>query len=443
MLRLASWPAATGMLLVLLAVPVRAQDILTVEQATRQAIANNAGIRASRAGVAERDARIDEARASWFPRVSVTEAWQRGNQPVFVFSSLLASRRFGSGNFAVDALNHPDAVGVHRTSIVLQQLIFDRRQGAEVDRTILARDAATLTLTEARATLALATVEVYGRVVASDASRRAALAAHQAAQADRARAADRRDAGMATDADVLALEAHIAALAQRVARAEGENAMARADLNRLMGAPIDRVYQLVAPTPGAPAEAVELAALLAEADARRPAVGHATLLERLARTERRLARASLLPRVTAQGGLEVNGMRFDTRASSWLVGAEVSWSLSLGGAERASMAAAAHAEARAVAEADEARALVHAEVVAALAAQRSATARLAAGGAAVDQARESERIVRDRFEAGLAGVTDLLRAQGAVLDADAERTASAIDAMVSAAELARAVGRTP
>jgi outer membrane protein TolC len=79
----------------------------------------------------------------------------------------------------------------------------------------------------------------------------------------------------------------------------------------------------------------------------------------------------------------------------------------------------------------------------ALAEQRSAAARLEAGRAAVAQARESERIVRDRFEAGLASVTDLLRAQSASIDAVAGRTAASVDAMVSAARLARALGRHP
>ena len=48
-----------------------------------------------------------QARAGYLPTVDLIESWQRGNQPVFVFSSLLSQRRFTAANFAIDALNNP------------------------------------------------------------------------------------------------------------------------------------------------------------------------------------------------------------------------------------------------------------------------------------------------------------------------------------------------
>ena len=70
-----------------------------------------------------------------------------------------------------------------------------------------------------------------------------------------------------------------------------------------------------------------------------------------------------------------------------------------------------------------------------------AVAREAVGRAAVLQARESQRIIRDRYESGLAGVTDVLRAATALLDAETLRIASIVDVMVSRAALDKAVGR--
>ena len=107
------------------------------------------------------------------------------------------------------------------------------------------------------------------------------------------------------------------------------------------------------------------------------------------------------------------------------------------------MKAAAASIARARAEADDARAAVHVEVVSALRRLETARARQDAGRAAVDQARESQRIIRDRFDAGIAPVNDVLRASTAVLDADANRVAALVDTMVATAMLRRALGRTP
>ena len=63
------------------------------------------------------------------------------------------------------------------------------------------------------------------------------------------------------------------------------------------------------------------------------------------------------------------------------------------------------------------------------------------GAAAVAQARESQRIIRDRYEAGLAGVSDVLRAAEALLDAELQHTSAQVDVVIEAAALDRAVGR--
>ena len=232
---------------------------------------------------------------------------------------------------------------------------------------------------------------------------------------------------MVSDADVLDLAVHVTDLKQRAIQAGGDAAVARAELNRLMGAPIDRDYQLVEPTAADAGGEPPLDALLAEAEAARPEIRRAAAARQLADAGRRQAHAAIIPHVAAQAGFDFSGTRINDRASSWMVGGELRWSLSLGGADRARTAAAAAAVARAEAEADEARATVQVEVVSALRRLEAARARQTAGRAAIDQSRESQRIIRDRFEAGLAGVNDLLRASAAVFDADAQRTSALVD----------------
>ena len=93
------------------------------------------------------------------------------------------------------------------------------------------------------------------------------------------------------------------------------------------------------------------------------------------------------------------------------------------------MRASGAAIARAQAEQDAVRAAVHVDVVTALRRLATARARQEAGRAAVAEARESQRIVRDRFDAGLASVTDVLRASTAVLDAEASQVSALVDAL--------------
>ena len=90
-----------------------------------------------------------------------------------------------------------------------------------------------------------------------------------------------------------------------------------------------------------------------------------------------------------------------------------------------------------------ARAAVHVEVISALRRLEAARARQDVGRAAVDQARESQRIVRDRFEAGITPVDEVLRVSTALLDAEASQVAALVDTMVATAMLRRALGRNP
>src|SRR5690242_16637379 len=87
---------------VLPAATSQAQGTVTLAQALDQTMAQNRTLRAAYLGVEEQAARVDEVRAGWFPRVVVSELWQRGDQPVFVFSSLLAARHFAAANLALD-----------------------------------------------------------------------------------------------------------------------------------------------------------------------------------------------------------------------------------------------------------------------------------------------------------------------------------------------------
>lgn len=422
---------------------LRAQDALTLDAAVAEALAHNPSLAAANATVRASEARVTEARSGYFPRVSFSESWQRGNQPVFVFGSLLSSRRFTSQNFAIDALNQPDPIGFFHGAFGVEQLLFDGgRVGAGVDAAHRQRDIADAGAAEARAGLALNVAQLYGRILMAQASQRAAAAAVTAAEEDEARAKHRRDVGTATDADVLAISVHLADVRQRAIQASGDTDVARAELNRLMGAPIDRTYQVQEPAPRT-APSGNLAALFVEADAARPELQKAAAASKLAEDGSRQARSAWYPQVAAQAGYELNGTTFTDRASAWVVGGEVRWSLSAGGAELARTKAAAEAAAAARASADDARAAVHVEVVSALRRLESARARVAVGRSAVDEARESQRIIRDRFDAGMAGVNDVLRAATAVLDAETARVAALVDEISSDAMLRHALGRTP
>jgi outer membrane protein TolC len=124
-----------------------------------------------------------------------------------------------------------------------------------------------------------------------------------------------------------------------------------------------------------------------------------------------------------------------------VVGAVARVNLFHGFADRARLSGARHETARRALERTKAQTAARIEVHIALAGLDAARASQAAGRDAVAQARESQRIIRDRYEAGLADVTSLLRSAEAVIQADAQALTAQVAVLTASAALQRALGR--
>ncbi len=165
------------------------------------------------------------------------------------------------------------------------------------------------------------------------------------------------------------------------------------------------------------------------------------LNEQLAGAAVDAARAAFLPAVYAQGGWEANGGAFGSRASSWMAGAVARVNLFRGFADQARLAEARHAASLSTIEREKAETATRLDVRMAVARLEAARAAEAVSRAAIAQARESHRIVRDRYEGGLADVAALLGAAEALQRAEAGSAAARVDVAVAAATLSRALGK--
>jgi outer membrane protein TolC len=112
-----------------------------------------------------------------------------------------------------------------------------------------------------------------------------------------------------------------------------------------------------------------------------------------------------------------------------------------GFADKARLIEARELVARRAIERDKAETLARLDVRIAIARLEAARASEAVGRAAADQARESRRIIRDRYESGLTDAGMLLRAADAEQQADARRIAARVGVLTATAALQRATGR--
>lgn len=429
-------------LLAIVAAPLLAQSPLSLKDAVRTALEKHPAVQAAASQTRAAGSRITQARSGFLPRVNYTESFARSDNPVFVFSSLLTQHQFTESNFRLGPLNRPDFLNNFQSQVSVEQTLYDwgaTRAGIRASE--LGRNISEEQERRVRMDLIARVVRAYYGAVLAQASLDVAREALKSAHADASRAEAMRDAGMATDADVLSIRVHVASVREQEIRRSYDVQVAAAALNEALGLPLDTRHQLTTPLTAVVLTAESVAAFETAAAANRPELKQSEIAARIAEQQKAAARAALLPQFGLRGAFEANRQEFVRKGgANWLVAASMRWNLFDGFASRARIS-------EAQAGIDAARALqrqaangVKLEVYKAWADAKAAEERVAVASAAVAQAEESLRIIKNRYEAGLATVTDLLRNETALLETRTRRLAALHDQRLAAVQLELAAG---
>jgi outer membrane protein len=419
-----------------------AQSSLSLEDAVRMALQNHPAVEAGRERSKAAQNRVEEARSGYYPSLSYSESFQRSNNPIYVFGSLLTQHQFTESNFVLGALNQPNALSNFQSRLTTDQVIFDaggrnaQLRSAEIGSQIRAED-------ERRVRMDLLTkvaAAYFGAVLVRE-QREVAHETVRSAQADLERAQTVRTAGMSTDADVLSVQVHLAAMLAREIQARYAVDTSLAILNDAIGLPLDTVHDLSTPLTEARLPRIALVEYDKLAVEGRPEARQSQLAIRQAAEESRQARAALFPKVSVQGAFETDRQEFIRKGgANWYVSATLSWNLFDGFRTRSRQNEVAHLAQAAGAERKRAESEVRLEVRRAYAEWKAANERIASAEAAVAMAKESLRITKNRYGAGLNTVTDLLRNETSALEAQTQYLEAIFNQRVAAASLERAAG---
>jgi len=246
---------------------------------------------------------------------------------------------------------------------------------------------------------------------------------------------------MSTDADVLSVRVHLAAMREREIRAKYSVETSVAALNESLGMPLDTQHDLSTPLTAATLSSQQLESYDQGALRDRPEARQSQFAVQMAGEESKQARAALFPRVSVQGAFEADRQEFIRKGgANWSFSAGLTWNLFDGFASRAKESEAAHLAQAAAAERRRAVSEIRLAVRQAFANWKAAEERVAATAAGVDEAEESLRITRNRYGAGLVTVTDLLRNETAALETKTRHLEAIYDQRVAAARLELAAG---
>ncbi len=416
-------------------------EALTLTTAVDKALKNNPLIRITLSGREIADAQLREARAGWFPLLQFNETFTRGNNPVFVFGSLLEQARFSKENFQLSALNSPEPLSNFRTAITLRQALFDQLQTyTHVTQARLGQQQADLQKAMVEQQVRFETLRAYYGVLVAHGKKDVAEEAVKMAESDLKRIRDRFDSGLVVQSDLLAAEVQLGEFRQQQIDAEGDVAIAYAALNTVLGLPVDVSQKVTGELVDKRFEAAPKEELIRLALLHRPDYLRAGY-QVLANKEGVLgAKREYLPRMDLMATYGESGRDLSSGSSDYMISANFTFNLfDVGRGARISKARAA--ESMAAAEREHLASQSGLEVVRAYQQHTSARERLGVARQLIDQATETHRIIQNRYREGLTTITEVFRAETALVRARLNLVAARYDHYVSYAHVLLSVGK--
>jgi outer membrane protein TolC len=393
--------------------PALAQQRLTLPEAIAEALATSDLLRAEDARVAAAAGAVEAARGSRWPTVTLEERFLATDNPAYDFSTKINQGNFTMSDLqgAPETFNNPDPISDFQTSLTVTQPLYSRRIGLGVEMAQAESGAVNLDRDRRRDEVVHRVQLAWLGAQAAEAYLETAIRAEQDAVEHLRLAGVAEAAGTGLASDRLRAEVALAEASRMRLTVENDLEIAR----RGLGLAVGRDEELAPAETAIPAAEMDLETLLAGAGGRADLLA----LEARAANARRAAKlegAARLPEVGLTGALQANDpdYPFGTSGTSYMVGVGVTWRVFDGNRSKAS-------EARAEAGARQAESYLAASVKEARFRIREAWLRLKEAQAgitiaerALASADEGVRLVRVRYENGLAPMVALLDAQSAL-----------------------------
>jgi outer membrane protein TolC len=440
--------------LVLLSTGVSA-DKLEFKKCVDIALAQNPELAISRAQIDQAEAAVRQAEGNKKPRLNLSLTVTRSNDALNAFGMKLGQREatfgdFGAGEFnplnpsvlsvAPHDLNHPDAVNNFNSRIELLVPVYNGGMVQSYVDTAKAYVRAAQSGDEvARQQIAKHVLMAYQGVHTARAYIKLAEEARIAAE-EYVRISDKlHKQGMVVKSDVLSAKVNLEDIKVKVVEARNAEAAALNQLALLMGKSLEDPLDVGEPV---------LPTLLAGSatDLRAQALNdHAGLRALRSQVEGAgaqvgAARAGKKPQFNFMLRQDWNDKNLGLDASSYTVAGVLSWAAFDGGVNNATIDRAQAARAELAAKLRQAEDGIGYQVTEARRKALEAEEKIAARESGLEQAREAQRLVKKRYENGMATLIELFGAQAQLDKSNADLVSARYELAVNRAELKRVVG---
>ena len=390
-----------------------AQETLSLRQAINQALGESPEEAIACAGTSDAKAAAAMARTQLMPQLGFTEDISRGNDPVYAFGTRLRQRQFTQADFALNSLNFPEPIGNFSTRFSGQWVAFDSfKTQREIHRADLFKEGASLTAKAVDQQIVIRVVEAYQRVLYAQREIDVAQHEQETASVLLTSVGEHVKAGLAVESDLMSAEVNEAARKEELIAAQGDLELAWVALREAMGAPDLKATALKPIEPHVFPQG-ELEEEMATAAKTRPDLAALGKAQSAQASAVGAAKSDFGPRVSAYGNWEEDRTSFGgSGGNNWVAGVQISVDIFPAG-KRAQLARESAAKQKIDAQVAAAQQHLRFEVSQAHIHRQTAALQLETAQAAMDQSAESLRILKNRYSAGLATITDLLRAEDA------------------------------
>jgi len=389
------------------------QEPLSLRLAIQRALSQSPDAAIAQAGNQDAKASATLARTALLPQLSFTEDMSRGNDPVYVFGTRLRQRQFTQADFALNALNFPQPIGNFATRFSGSWTAFDSfKTEKEIRRAGLFKASATSSAKAVDQQIIFRVVGAYQQVLYAQREIDVAQHEQETAAALSVSVDDHVTAGLAVESDRMSAQVNVAARKQELIAAQGDLDLAWAQLREAMGAPNLAATDLKPIEPHS-FPRLPLEQEIATAVKMRPDLTALAQAQSAQASALGAAKSDFGPRVSAYGNWEDDQSSIGgPGGNNWVAGVQISVDiLPLG--KREQLARESAAKQRIDAQVSASQQHVRLEVSQAHIHRQTAALQLETAQAAMDQSAESLRILKNRYDAGLATITDLLRAEDA------------------------------
>lgn len=407
---------------------------LALDECLKLAADQHPALAAAQAGVAAASESVGEAQAPYFPSLDLNAGYHRWQRHAFLPSGLALP-----GHAIPNLIGPLDDWNGGISSRVTLLDFGERRAGLDAAQARRAGAQADASATQADVRLAVQSA-FYTLAAAQDLQ---AVAEKSLARSEaHLRLANaRRNAGAVPQADVLRMDAEVAAAQLDLINATSRVRVATGFLNTAMGRAAETPLAIAATVSASPPPArPELDAAVTHALAQRPEITSGEQRTDAARAAVAAAQAARAPKLRADVAFGWRDTTFVPDTREWQAGLSVDFPIFDAGSRAHHVARSKADLAREEAVFESRRLQIRNEVWSAAAELERAWSAIAANETSVRASEESLRVVRERYEAGAALISDLLDTQTTLARAESSLAESRWSYLAARAAFAHATG---